>query len=339
MADPIGPSIRDVARLAGVSHQTVSRVLNNPAAVAASTRMRVDRAIAQLGYRPNVAARALKTHRSQLVGVLVARNSLFVAQDGLSRLEMTLRDRGMRVLMSGLAGSSRSDARHSVAPLLAQGVDAVVIAANEAGARELAYELAGAYPVVVLTPGVTAEAGLSSAAIDLEAGVKDVVAHLVDRGDRLLRHIAGPPTYTTTAARATAWIHELNHRELPVRPIVNVVNTAQGGYDAARAILDHDVPDAIFCFNDLVAIGAIRALQERGLRVPHDVAVVGVDDMPGADHVLPSLTTLRQPLQDLGEVGATLLLELLAGQPARSALIAPELVVRESSAGTRERGS
>lgn len=143
-------SIRDVALMAGVSHQTVSRVLNRPDTVAPHTKARVDRAIEALGFRPNAAARALRSRRTRTVGVLVAPDSMFVALNGLSHLELSLREAGLRMLMTGLQGDDHPAMEASVEPLLDYGVDALVIAANQRSAADLARQLARTWTVVAM---------------------------------------------------------------------------------------------------------------------------------------------------------------------------------------------
>ncbi|HET7723127.1 MAG TPA: LacI family DNA-binding transcriptional regulator [Propionibacteriaceae bacterium] len=333
MAERRIPSIRDVAAMADVSHQTVSRVLNDPDRVSPPTRARVERAIDVLGFRPNVAARALRSHHSRVVGVLVASSSLFVAMDGLSALELELRRHGFRLLVAGVQGGDFAAMSRSVEPLLAYGVDALVVGANERSAGDLARELARRMPVVALQPGISVDDGLSSVAIDFDTGVAAVVEHLVAGGARRPVHVPGPQNLSTVQARITAWNREVTRRGLAATVAQPVLMTGQGGYDAGRRLIDEGLPDAVFAVNDLVALGLIRAFTEHGIRVPEDVAVVGVDDWPGGEHTTPSLSTLSQRFEELGEVGASLVVEAMSGAPPRTARIAPRLIVRESSAG------
>jgi DNA-binding LacI/PurR family transcriptional regulator len=325
------PSIRDVAAMAEVSHQTVSRVLNEPGRVSPVTRARVERAIEVLGFRPNVAARALRSQHSRVVGVLVASSSLFVAMEGLSILELALRERGFRLLIAGVQGVDFASMSQSVEPLLAYGVDALVVAANERSAGDLARQLARRMPVVALQPGISVDDGLSSVAIDFDAGIAAVVEHLLARGARRLLHVPGPQNLSTVHARITAWNREVTRRGLPAAVAQPVPMTGQGGYDAALRMIEDGVPDAVFAVNDLVALGIIRALSERGIRVPDEVAVVGVDDWPGGAQTTPSLSTLAQRFDELGEVAASLAVDAIAGLPPRTERIAPRLIVRESS--------
>jgi DNA-binding LacI/PurR family transcriptional regulator len=148
-------------------------------------------------------------------------------------------------------------------------------------------------PVVALQPGISIEDGISSVAIDFDAGVAAVVEHLVGRGARRLVHVPGPQNLSTVQARITAWSRELTRRGLAAVVAQPVPMTGPGGYDAGTRMLEEGVPDAVFAVNDLVALGIIRALTEHGIRVPDDVAVVGVDDWSGASYTSP---TLVQPL-------------------------------------------
>lgn len=329
------PSIRDVARVAEVSHQTVSRVLNAPDRVAPATRLRVERAIEMLGYRPNAAARTLKTHRSHVVGILVMPNSLFVATDGLSRLEATLRASGLRVLIAGTQGPTLEDMRRSVAPLLSFGVDAVVVAANERSAGELARELSRHMAVVAMQPGIDPAEGLSSVHIDLAAGISDIVEHLLARGDRVLDLITGPLELSTMRLRVDSWTHELHRHGLPLRPVDAFPMTPAGGYEAGERLIERGLPDGVLASNDNMAIGLVRAFHDRGIRVPEQVAVVGIDDFVVTSHTIPSITTLAQPYTAVAGVAADLVLEALAECPARHVAVRPHLITRESTAGRR----
>ena len=331
MVDRKIPSIRDVAAMAEVSYQTVSRVLNDPDRVAPVRRERVERAIDVLGFRPNVAARALRSRRSRVVGALVPSGSLFVAMDGLSTLELALRTRGLRLLIAGVQGGDFAAMSRSVEPLLAYGVDALVVAANERSAGDLARELARRMPVVAMQPGISVEDGLSSVAIDFDAGVRAVVEHLVGQGARRLVHLPGPQNLSTIQARISAWTREVAAQGLAPVVAQPVPMTSEDGYHAGQHLLQNGLPDAVFAVNDLVALGLIRALTERGVRVPHDVAVVGVDDWPGGAHTTPSLSTLAQRFDQLGKVGAELVAEAIEGQPPRADRITPQLIIRESS--------
>lgn len=270
---------------------------------------------------------------SKVVGALGASSSLFVATGGLSTLELALRRRGFRLLIAGVQGADFAAMSQSVEPLLAYGVDAIVIAANERSAGDLARELARRMPVVALQPGISVEDGLSSVAIDFDAGVASVVEHLVARGARRLLHVPGPQNLSTVQARITAWTRELTRRGLPAAVAHPVPMTGQGGYDAAVRMIDEGVPDAVFAVNDLVALGVIRAFGERGIRVPGDVAVVGVDDWPGGAQTTPSLSTLAQRSDELGDVASDLVAAAISGAPPRAERITPRLIIRESSSG------
>lgn len=330
-----GASIRDVAKMAGVSHQTVSRVLNAPETVGPVTRAAVQRAIEMLGYHPNVAARALKTKRSRVVGVLVMPNSLFVAQDGLNRLGAVLRARGLHVLVAGTQGPTYEDMRRSVEPLLAYGVDALVIAANEQSAGALAGELARSLAVVALQPGIDPADGVSSVHVDLVEGIRAVVDHLVDRGDRVLDMVSGPPGMSTVRLRLDGWARALPHHQLTARTVPSFPMTASGGYDAAHALAATGLPDAVLACNEWQGLGIVRAFHELGIRIPEDVAVVGIDDLMVVEHSIPSLTTLRQPYVRVSDIAAQLLLASLDGREPRCVRVAPALILRESTAGRR----
>lgn len=327
------PSIRDVALLAGVLRQTVSRVLNHAPNVSEHARRRVERAMEVLHYRPNPAARALRSQRTGVIGVLVTTRSLFTIVDGLSILEREFRRAGYRILVTSISSAAREDAGEALDLLSAANVDALVVTATQRWPGELARTLRPGMPVVVLQPGMTAEDGVSSVGIDLAAGVGQVVEHLVAQGYRDLEHVAAPVDFVTSRARIDAWAHELERRGLSSRPIRMAGQLPEDGYRAGQEMVAEGLPEAVFAYNDAVAIGLIRALHEAGHKVPDDVAVVGVDDFFSVGHHIPSLTTLRQPLEEMAAIAAALTLEGLAGGTPRTVSVVPQLIVRESSRG------
>lgn len=324
------PSIRDVALLANVSRQTVSRVLNQAASVSEHTRDRVERAMKILKYRPNPAARALRSQRTGVVGVLIASNSLFVIE-GLPRLEQYLRKAGYRVLITGTASTDRDEVGASLDLLSAADVDGLIVTANDRWTAQLVRSFSPGRPVVVVQPEIQPEDGISSVAIDLAAGVREVVAHLVEQGYRRLQHLAGPAEYVTSRIRVDAWTREIELRGLEKLPVLTGGQLHENGYQSGVDMLQGGVPEAVFTFNDAVALGLCRALTDAGLSVPGDVAIVGVDDMFGGAYVRPSLTTLRQPMGEMAQLAAAILLEAIAGAEPQVVSVAPQLIVRESS--------
>jgi len=324
------PSMYDVAALAGVSHQTVSRVLNNHPSIRDSTRERVLQAIEQINYTPNSIARALATNRTHRMGVLVDTPVHYGPNSTLRGFEEAARAAGYAVdaiTVSGPAG----DAAAAVEHLLLNGVEALCVVAPRLSSMERVGAATRDLPVVV----VAAEPapGRMTAAVDQRAGTRMAVEHLISLGHREIRHLAGPRDWLDARAREAEWRTVLTRAGLPVREPVVGDWTADFGYQYASGSAEVEGATAIFAANDQMALGILHGLHARGLAVPGDLSVVGFDDIPESRHFLPPLTTVRQDFHALGTLSVALLTAALGGdQSPHVDLIAPELVVRESSA-------
>ena len=329
MARP--PGMLDVARLAGVSHQTVSRVLNDHPSVRPETRERVEAAIGSLGYRRNSAARALATNRSRTIGLLAASTSRSGPVSTLVAVEEASRAAGMYVNVTGLRVYDPASVRAALDHFLDQDVEGIIAIAPVQAAVDAATVGARDLPTVIIAPpGETGEAALH-VAVDQRRGGRLAVRHLVELGHQRIAHLCGPPAWRDAAERATGWREELAASGRPAAEVLPGDWTAASGYAAAQT-WPADAPTAVFAANDLMALGLIRGLTERGLRVPADVSVVGFDDIEITGYSLPPLTTVRQDFGDLGRAAVRVLLARLAGeQPAAPTLIEPVLVVRSST--------
>jgi DNA-binding LacI/PurR family transcriptional regulator len=324
------PNIRDVARAAGVSHQTVSRVLNDSPAIRPATRERVERVIAELGYRPNPAARALVTSRSQIIGVLSAQSALYGPTTSIQAIEVAARAAGYRLSVTSTGAGVEDSISASLSFLLSQSIDALVILAPQEGVFEAIRELSIDVPFVVLeASGIDDGHGLS---VDQARGARLAVRHLVDLGHRDVVHVAGPVDWLEARARRNGYRAEL--REAGLDPSGEVIGdwSAESGYRIGLDILVDREFTAVFCGNDQMALGFLHACRELGVDVPGQVSVVGFDDTPEATHFLPGLTTIRQNFVEIGNRAIATLLAELEGRPRFDPeLIAPELVVREST--------
>lgn len=328
------PVMADVAARAGVSHQTVSRVLNSPELVRPATRERVEKAIASLGYRRNMSARALATSRTQLIGVVTPAITLF----GPSHMAMAIQEAARSV---GYATISAATETASTSPtevldfFLTLGVEGIIVIAPTTQTAVEAHRLAGRLPVVAIAADLPDAGELHVVAIDNVQGARDATAHLVGLGHEHIAHIAGPTDWFDARARAVGWRIELEQAGLPVPEVLPGGGwDATDGYAAAQQLLAQDtMPTAVFAANDNIALGAMRAFHRAGLRIPEDVAVVGYDDVAGCQFYEPPLTTVRQPFADLGRHAMDTLLAALDGRPTDDAPSRPELVVRESSVG------
>ncbi|PZE23720.1 LacI family transcriptional regulator [Curtobacterium sp. MCBD17_028] len=325
------PTIFDVAERAGVSHQTVSRVINGDATVRAPLRERVTAAIAELGYRPRAAARALASRTSRALGVVSTGGALHGPTSTALAFNQAARRAGYHVLTATLDRAEPESMRDAVETLLAQDVAAIVLVAADSTATDAlaALPVAPPVPVVIANGRAGQVAGWTAVAIDQAAGAELAVRHLLDRGRRRIAHLTGPEVSQEAVVRRDTY--ERLVREAGFEPLVLAGDwTPESGYDAGLA-LDRDTVDAVFCGNDQMALGVLHAFADRGVRVPEDVALVGFDDIPEAAHFTPPLTTVRQDFASLGERVLEAVLVVLTGGAVTDRTVEPELVVRTST--------
>lgn len=326
--DPRAPNMHDVAARAGVSHQTVSRVLNGFEGIKPATKARVEDAIRDLGYRRNLAARTLATRRTRTIGVLVPATADFGPTRSLLALERATRDAGYRSLVTSTTLDTDA-VRESLGFLLDQGIEAlVVIAPYDVVLAEVA-RLDARIPTVELQSGEHAASG--SVTVDQAAGARLAVRHLLALGHRRIQQITGPPEFLEAGVRRDAVEAELRAAGVDGLPVLQGDWTADSGY-ARGAELD-PATTAVVCGNDQMALGLVHALADLGRRVPDDVSVVGFDDIPEAAHSLPPLTTVHQDFDAVGALAVEALLGALDGSedlaPRR---VEPWLVERRSTA-------
>jgi DNA-binding LacI/PurR family transcriptional regulator len=324
------PNIRDVAREAGVSYQTVSRVLNDSPSIRPSTRDEVLRAIDELGYRPNPAARALVTSRSGIIGVLSSQSALYGPTTSLQAIEVAARAAGYRLSVTSISPSEPDSIRSGLDFLLSQSVEALVVLAPQVGFIEALEEMSIRVPFVTLeAPGLDPGRSIS---VDQTRGARLAVRHLLELGHRSILHLAGPGDWLEAQARLDGYRGELTEAGLTPLPPVIGDWTAQFGYDVGRTLLAGRQFTAVFCGNDQMALGFLHACRDAGIAVPDELSVVGFDDSPEAAHFAPGLTTVRQNFVEIGNRAIELLLSELGGATVLdSGPIAPELVVRAST--------
>jgi DNA-binding LacI/PurR family transcriptional regulator len=323
----------EVARLAGVSQKTVSRVVNNERYVSDALREKVLRAAAELGFRPNTAARALITGRFHRIGVVSLGSALFGPASLLVALERATRAAGFSFMVANTAEGQPGEIQDAVDWLLAQGVDGIIISEPIDEGQRL--RLDASVPVVSLgqAPGLPDEQ-VALAAGRTAASCKEAVAHLLDLGHARVWHVAGPQEWWEARERRDGWAAA--HRERGIDPPPPLAGdwSPASGYAAGRALPPEAT--AVFCANDDTAIGLVRALNEAGRRVPEDVSVIGFDDIPAAAYLTPPLTTIRQDFEADAVHGLHVLLRLLPGAAetdARDTAAAPRrLIVRASTA-------
>ena len=329
------PVMSDVAARAGVSHQTVSRVLNTPELVRPETQERVRAAIEELGYRRNLSARALATNRTRLIGVIDPSIQRLGPSNTTMAIQVAARAAGYTTI-SASAEDAAANPHETLDFFLSLAVEGIVVVAPTTEIAEATRGLAGSLPVVIIAAGLAAAAPFHVVAVDHERGARDATRHLIDLGHRDIVHVAGPDNWFDARARVVGWRAELSEAGLPVPEVVPGGWDASQGYQAVQEILHRPtLPTAVFAANDLLALGVIRALHEANLRIPEDVAVVGYDDVPGSDYYHPPLTTVRQPFDDVGRQAIDVLVAAIDGESPAEILSRPELVVRESSGGSR----
>ena len=337
-------TLYDVARVAGVSTATVSRVVHGNDRVRASTRQRVLAVIDELGFVPNAAAQSMAWQRKEVIGLVtiatrgpetdVEREGMVFIEEVLRGVQVALSPVGWSVLISVLGDADRSDAYQQLRKISAK-VDGMVIAEGIIDSGQLA-QLAERIPVV-LAAGSLDEPNADVVDADNWAGTTELVRHMLEQhGKKRLFYIDGPAEAPDARERRRAFEEAVaRHPGATVLACFEGRFAAISGQQAVRELLatpGRELPDAIICGNDQMAIGAMRELQAAGIRVPADVAVTGFDDIRLGALLTPSLTTVRQSLRLLGERACSRLLERIANPalPHRAERLPTELIVRES---------
>jgi DNA-binding LacI/PurR family transcriptional regulator len=325
------PRLEDVAERAGVSHQTVSRVINNHPNVSKATRERVEAAIAELGYRRNTAARSLVTRRSHTIGVLASELSQYGPANTLLGVEQAARNAGYFVSIAALREVSADSIADAARHFMDQGVDGIVALVPHAGTLQALEVLNLDVPVVVVGSG--GEGRFSGAMVDQKLGARLAVAHLIEQGHKRIGHISGPQDWIDGAERAEGWREALAQAGLDDDLLVEGDWSAGSGYGIGQKLAVERTATAVFVGNDQMALGVLRAFGEAGVRVPEDISVVGFDDQPEAGYFTPPLTTVRQDFEELGRRCMDMMLALLEdGAGAGTTVVAPRIVVRASTA-------
>ncbi|MDU0288225.1 LacI family DNA-binding transcriptional regulator [Saccharothrix longispora] len=324
------PAMGDVARLARVSHQTVSRVLNGHPHVRQQTRLRVRAAIEELGYRPSEVARALVTGRSRFIGVVAHDSTLYGPASLLAAFEQAAAEAGFVVTALRADVRDRASVSRALEWHRGRQVAGIVVIAPTAPVHDAVDTVRSGTPLVMVdgdpgrsTPTVT---------VDQVAGAAAATRHLLDAGHRTVWHVSGPPDWFDSAGRVLGWRSALEGAGREVPPVVPAGWSAASGYRVGRELALMPDVTAVFAANDHLALGILRAMHERRRRVPRDVSVVGFDDVPEAAHFIPPLTTVRPDFDAVARDALALLLAQAGGGAAEDVPRSrePTLVPRDS---------
>ncbi len=336
-------TIRDVSREAGVSIATISRLFNGSARVSDDTSRRVREVAERMGYWPNGAARSLITKRTHALGVLLPDLYGEFFSEVIRGIDLTARRAGFHLVVS----SSHADADELLAALqtMRGRIDGLIAMAPDLESPTAFEQSAQQFPIVLINPGFDSEA-CASVATDNLSGSRDMVRHLATLGHREIAFIAGPAANRDAMQRLEGYRAALRELNLRTSPDLEAHGnfTESSGYTAAREIFARTPrPTALFAANDCMAVGALSALRELGLRVPEQVVVAGFDDIAIASYITPRLTTVRVEASRLGERAVQLLMEAIrnrgANAPASREVLPTSLVVRESSDASALEGS
>lgn len=332
-------SIKDIARLAGVSHSTVSRALRDSPLVRKETAARIRRIARETSYRPNSIGRSLVTRRTRTIGVVVTTVADPFIAVVVSGIERVAHDRGYAVF---LANSSPEADRKTgdrevevVQSFEDRRVDGIVVLASRMGALYMPLLSELNVPIMLINSHHPGEF-VHSIGTDEPTGSREATDHLVQLGHRRIAYIGDQYGLQSDVRRATGYREALSAAGMPVQPELVVLGDgrAEGGRVAMDRLLAlREPPTAVFCYNDMSAVGALRSIYDHGLAVPRDISLVGFDDLLIASYTHPPLTTYRQPMVELGRQAMKSILDLLAGSDSGSNVrLQGELVVRESTA-------
>lgn len=330
-------SIRDVAHVADVSYQTVSRVLNGHPSIRPATKQRVLDAMAELHYRPNQAARALVTSRSRTLGVVLGSRGEYGPTSSLAALEDAAREHGYWVNSAYLRDTRPETIGAAVEHLRRQSVEGIIVHAPQVRAFDVLAGLDIDVPYLGLH---SAQRGIAEIAEDQVRGARLATEHLISLGHVDIVHVAGPQDWIEAESRMRGYLHALSDADLPTRPPILGDWTADFGYRAAMELSHRRDFTAVFAANDEMALGLMHGFRDAGVDLPQELSVVGFDDIPVARHGWPPLTTVHQHFAGLGERAVRALLQMIgvpdaAQQSPPVTDIEPRLVVRESSARPR----
>ena len=331
MSTTRSPSMIDVATRAGVSHQTVSRVLNGHTSVTEKTKKKVLKAMDDLGYRPNLTARALVTGKTATIGVLSHDTTLFGPASTLHSVQSAARENGYRTTIYSLKSEDSESITSGIRDLINDGVDGIVIIAPQIRGTKEIINVIGNFPAVLVENESTA--ALPSVNVDQQFGAYELTKHLISLGHKSIAHISGPKHWYETGRRSRGYKKALTESKLDSSFIWEGDWSARSGFEATKQIIKNKKITAIFAGNDAMALGALKALSEAGMNVPRDISLVGFDDLPESEYLTPALTTAKQDFHAVGDQALGVLLGLMSNSKVRmNVAIKPEIIIRTSTA-------
>ena len=329
-------TIKEIAQMCGVSMQTVSRVINNRPDVSPATRQAVEAAIAKVGFEPSEVARSLVQRRSQTLGGIATGLRYFGVAQILNGITEASQDAGFALLLEELPREDAEEVAAAVRFLIAHRVEGIILFAppdvGSVAAMDEAFP--ATRPPIVLLKSEPSPA-FSTIAVDNRGGARMATQHLLALGRRRVAHLAGPPSWREARDRADGWRDALSAARLKPGPVVEGDWTSASGEAAFLRLLEKDPQvDAVFVANDQMALGLLHAAHARGIAVPGRIAIVGFDGFPEGAQFIPSLTTVSQPLRELGALAVREVIAAIGderGANVQALSLTPQLVIRASA--------
>jgi DNA-binding LacI/PurR family transcriptional regulator len=335
----VGVSIVEIARAAGVSHSTVSRALRNSPLVSAETGERIRRLAQEMGYVPSAIGRGLATQSTRTIGLVITTIADPFVAEVVRGVEEQAMDRGYSLFLCQSGAQPQREVA-AVRALHENRVAGVIVTSSRVGERYLALLEPMNVPIVLIN-NERAGPAVAFVAVDDVRGGRLATEYLLGLRHQRVAYIGGWPEAKSSRDRLQGYGEALQSQGLAINP--NLVSAGsgrmEGGYEAMRGLLrSRPRPTAVFCYNDITAIGALKALHEEGVRVPAQVSVIGFDDIALAAYSTPSLTTIAQPKHEMGRLAVGMLLDLLSKEKqVQNVILQGELVVRESTEALQTR--
>lgn len=331
---PRQANIYDVARLAKVSHQTVSRVLNHNPSIRPETKARVEKAMTSLGYRPNLAARALASSKTHMLGILSSDTDFTGPAAMVHHMEIAARQKGYFVVSVGIDANDPKSVKDGMEHLLKLSVEGIAVVTPQLEAVELVRSQLDGIPIVTLDSMYRMDE--LAVSVDNFAGGVTATQHLIDLGHRNIVHISGQKGWFESTTRAAGYTSTMLGANLIPQVIDGDWEISTGHRVGSQLDVLGKGITALFIANDRMALGFMHAMRDRGISIPHDVSIVGFDDLEETAYYSPPLTTLKQDFKALGSRAMELLMAEIAGQTTKKMdRLIPNLILRSSTAAPK----